>query len=148
MVLGLIWGAIVAATFTALIVPILWNHPDAYRQYFGLAKVIFQSDTRSHWGKIAALVTIGWHVTVPVLGIFAPGTTTLRGAARGGRLRQWATVWSGPLGGLAFILLVDPHLYTYVWFLGPYVIAASLASLSDLPLAPVCAGPAWFTRVC
>jgi len=136
VILGLVWGAVVVAAFAALVVPILWNHPDAYRQYFGLAKVIFQSDTRSHWGKIAALVTVGWRVTVPVIGILALGTTTFLGAVRRGNSRNWATIWSGPLAGLAFILLVDPHLYTYVWFLGPYVLAASMASLSDPALAP------------
>ena len=54
----------------------------------------------------------------------------------------------GRLAGSGFILLVDPHLYTYAWFLGPYVIAASLASLSILASHQVRAGPAWFTRVC
>ncbi len=133
---ALVWCVAAGIVFAALIVPILWNHPNAYQQYFSLAQIIFQGDTRSHWGKIAALFTIGWRVTVPVVGMLALGAATVFAAVRRESLRRWATLWIGPLLGMAFILAIDPHLYTYVWFLGPYVMAAGLVSLSDSQLAP------------
>ena len=133
---GMVWLAAAAAVFAVLVVPIVWNYPGAQRQYLQHAKAIFGNDTRTLWGQIADLFRIGWRVTVPVFGFLAMGLTTAATAAGRGGLRRWATIWLGPLAGAAFILFVDPHMYYYVWFLGPYALAAILVSLSDPLLAP------------
>jgi hypothetical protein len=134
--LGSIWAGTAATVFAALLAPILLDHPDAYRQYPALMKVIFQSDTRSHWEKIAALLTIGRRVSIPVFGVLLVGLATVVNSLRRSSLRQWALLWLGPLFGAVFLLIFDPNNNSYPWFLGPYVLAAAIVTLADPRLAP------------
>jgi hypothetical protein len=135
IVLGMTWAGTAATVSAALIAPILLYHPDAYRQYPALMKMIFQSDTRSHREKIAALLTVGRRVSLPVFGILALGLATAVDSLRRGTWRRWAMLWLGPVAGALFLLIFDTHLYCYVWFLGPYVLAAAVAG-SDPRLTP------------
>jgi hypothetical protein len=136
IVLGIIWAGTAATVFAALLAPILLEHPDAYRQYLGLMKVVFQSDTRSHWEKIAAVLTIGRRVSIPAFGVLLVGLATVVNSLYRSSLRQWAVLWLGPFFGAMFLLIFDPDNNSYPWFLGPYVLAAGIVTLADPRLGP------------
>src|SRR5262249_44166647 len=123
-ILGGAWAGTAAIILAALISPILLKYPHAYKQYLAVTRIVFRVDSRSHWEKVAAILTIGRRVSLPVFGMLALGLTTLSNSLHRGTLRRWLVLWLGPLSGAMFLLVVDPHLYCYVWFLGPFVLAA------------------------
>jgi len=117
----------VAAALTVAIVaaPILAAHPDAYRQYLGLASSQvgsgqWSADFQSAWryGK-GIMVIEAVCLTVGLLALMMRGS-----------FRQWSESWLGAVIGVAFVALLLPSKYTYLWFVGPSLIAACVALLA------------------
>lgn len=118
-------GVAAALTVAMVAAPILLAHPDAYRQYFGLASSQIGSgqwsaDVRSAWryGK-GVMVLEAVCVAVGLLALATRGSS-----------RRWSETWLGAVIGVAFVTLLLPSKYTYLWFVGPWLLAACVASLT------------------
>jgi hypothetical protein len=133
--LGMIWAILAAAVLAVVIVPILVNHPDAYRQYLGHVKWLAESNPATRWERIAYVLTYWPRLSFPICGIFLLGLATVVSALRRTRLQDWILLWLGPYAGFMLVLL-DTHNIGYFWLLGPYTLAANSVTLSDPRLAP------------
>lgn len=116
---------VAAMALVAILAPILAFHPDAYQQYLGLAA---DQVGRGGWG---AGFQFAWRYGRGVMLMEAccllVGTMALVTGAQ--RASAWMAVWLAPLAGMAFIAVALPSKYTYLWFLGPWLIACALSSL-------------------
>ncbi|HET9769109.1 MAG TPA: hypothetical protein VFS60_19855 [Thermoanaerobaculia bacterium] len=119
-------GTAAGLTLAAVVAPILIAHPDAYHQYLGHAANYVGShqwiaDFRSAWryGK-GFIVFDGVCIAV--------GLAAFLTAER--RFRKCVEWWLGAAFGLAFVLVLLPSKYTYLWFVGPWLAAACVASLA------------------
>lgn len=137
-------GAAAALTVAILAAPILLAHPDAYRQYLGLASSQVGS---AHWSAdLQSAWRYGKGVMVLEAVCLAVGLLAL---ATRGSSRQWSESWLGAVLGMAFVALLLPSKYTYMWFVGPWLVAACVASLAAAErtwvrgLAAVALGIGW-----
>ncbi len=118
-------GAAAAVTVAIVAAPILAAHPDAYHQYLGLASSQVGS------GQWTADVQSAWRYGKGVMVLEAACVTVgLLALARRPSLRRWNESWLGAVVGLAFVALLLPSKYTYLWFVGPSLIAACVATLA------------------
>jgi hypothetical protein len=121
-----ICGTAAGLTVAAVVAPILIAHPDAYHQYLGHAANYVGShqwiaDFQSSWryGK-GVIIFDGVCVTVGLAAFLITRQ----------RLRIWVEWWLGAAFGLAFVVVLLPSKYTYLWFVGPWLAATCVASLA------------------
>lgn len=125
MALLAVCAAAAGLTVALTVAPILIAHPNAYRQYLGLASSQVGSrqwttDFQSAWkfGKGVMLLAAA-SLIVGLLALLARRS-----------LRQWSRSWLGVVIGVFFVVVLLPAKYTYLWFVGPWLLAACVAFLA------------------
>jgi hypothetical protein len=136
VLLGIVWAGTAASVSALLIAPILVNYPSAYQQYLGILANIAERTRQPYGSKIANLMSHEARVLFfPVFGILILSLATVVRSLRDRALGRWILLWLGPFAAAA-VLLIGVHSPCYTWFLGPYVLAAAVVTLTDPRLAP------------
>lgn len=134
-VLCIAWGLAAGAVLALIIAPILIPHPRAIEQYRAIAK------TQISVGNVVQRFFGGFqfkrHLILGMVPILLIGLWLSLSTLKTGGYRRWLSLWLGPLLSMAFFFITIPQKATYLWFLGPWLIAATAAELAlswtDLP---------------
>jgi len=144
---GALWVAAGALALGAAVAPVLWQVPAAYKQFQGHAGAI-RSDTRSLGERLRAILTVGRLISIPVLGLILVGQGLFLRARDGRTAGRWARSWLGPVLGIVFLLAIKVHSPAYIWYMGPFVVAAVMAGLvSSWPAGSLARGLPWALAV-
>jgi hypothetical protein len=126
----LAWGTAAAAVFAATIGPLLLLEPAAYRQFVANAQFLDRGFSPNsllvfwRYGRPVFLLTFAC-VLIAVL--------SLAFARRHlGQVAAWARLWAGPLSGVVLVLVGLSGRYTYLWFVGPWLLCASAIQVARL----------------
>ncbi len=119
-------------TMCVVWLPILAAEPSVLRQF--LAHVVYvrrlQQTLPESWRFMWRLGH--FDVLIPTLAAAATGLLALAFQSSRGTLRHWCVPWLGPVLALAFIFIALPREYSYLWFVEPALIVASMISLGRL----------------
>lgn len=122
------WGLAAGLVLALVVAPILLPYPRAIDQYFAVARMHVSV------GNIATRFVSGLrflrHLILSNVPVLAVGLALSAFNAGAGGPRRWLRLWVGPLLGLGFMLSTVPNKATYLWFIGPWVLAATVAELA------------------
>jgi len=118
------------AVLTLTILPIEISHPNAYRQY--LAHAVGHLGHGSFWNALLGHWQYErFHRSL----LFGTAVIALLAIARRHSWATWKTWcrrWLGPALALSLLALFFPDKLYYVWFIGPWMVIAAVASARDL----------------
>src|SRR5262249_23758673 len=123
------------ASLALTVLPIEIAHPNAYRQYLAHAAThlghgSFWNALFGHWQYER------FHRTL----LFGSVLIALLALARRHSCMTWSTWcrrWLGPALAMALLAIFFPDKLYYVWFVGPWLVIASVASVQDMwPVLP------------
>lgn len=135
--LAMVWVLASIGALAAVLAPILIPRPDAYYQYMG--HVHYQ-----YLERVAFAYLMNFVLWVGAYYLFFTFLLLLVGVlcfVLNRKVRaevHWAELWVGPIGALIFLALNFPYKYTYLWFIGPWLLVAAAANIRALaPHVPV-----------
>jgi hypothetical protein len=126
-------GAVSAVTLAAVLAPILIPRPDAMRQYLAHVewqRQLFQSASGEYWLRF--LLGAGRYNVLYTGGLLLVGVLCGLCNRDGKAAVNWKRLWLGPIAALVFLAVNFPHKYTYLWFIGPWLLVAAAANLHAL----------------
>lgn len=133
-----IWSSCAIVIFAASLAPILVTHPEALHQFTAHASGHF-------WhGRYYQAFLKTWNFGKPYLALISAGMLVAAATlpASGDAIIPWLKLWLGPIAGAVFLAVFLPDKYLYIWFLGPWIIAAAALSVPQLAKAR----PPWLLR--
>jgi len=121
-----VWGLSALISLGLALAPILVSHPGAYRQYFAHAA--------DHVGRGNFLVSFftNWEteqfhrsislacLSLAFVSLFCAGSIL--------PWKRWVRLWLAPLIGIGVLAVFLPDKVYYLWFLGPWMMAAGAAT--------------------
>lgn len=125
----LIWGAAAATVIAATLGPLLLLEPAAYRQFVANAGFLDRGFSPS---RFLFFWRFGRPVLLPTFACVLVAVLSLALARRFGQVGAWARLWAGPLGGVGLVMLGLSGRYTYMWFVGPWLLSAGAIQVARL----------------
>jgi hypothetical protein len=129
--LAIVWVLSSIGGLAAVLAPILIPRPDAYHQYMG--HVHYQYLERVAFAYLMNFVLwVGAYYLFFTFLLLLVGILCYVFNRKVKAEVHWAELWVGPIGALIFLALNFPYKYTYLWFVGPWLLAAAAANIYAL----------------
>lgn len=127
----LVMGILSLVVLASVLVPILSRHPGAYRQFLWIASMT-AAGQQGFARNLYFSFSVSFENVIPTLAGLLVSLMLLAVAVRNRQVRSWMIRWLGAWLAYAWLLAQFPGKGTYVWFLGPWALAAGAAGCWEI----------------